>query len=87
MALVDALVMTGAILNASVGVMQQALAAVALARRHPQRVRFLLGLQALVYVPARDLARVRIRDPAEIDKLLGRGQVGDVSRSDLLGRR
>lgn len=84
MELVDALVVTGSVLNASVRVVYQALTAVELAQRHSQRPGHPLGLKARVHMPAHNLARVRIRDLAEIDELLGRGQIGDVSDPDLL---
>lgn len=67
--------------------MHDLLACLSLTQRHFQGLRHLLGLQAGMDVPAHDLAGMRIGDQAEVDHLVGRGQVRDVGHPQLLAAR
>ena len=78
MAAMQLLIRMGAVLNATVRMMDQPLLRHASAQRHPQRLRHFLGLQARVHMPADDLARVRVGDQAQVHAFVHCGQVGDV---------
>ena len=67
--------------------MHQALIALTCPQSHFQGLCHRLGLQAVVHMPAYDLARVGICDQTQVDELVVRGQVGDVSHPHLLAAR
>lgn len=80
----DLLVVIGAILDTSVRMMDQSLAALTLLERHLQGLADLLGAQTVMGVIAHDLTGVRIGEQTEINKPVVGGPVGDVGHPDLL---
>lgn len=62
----------------------QALVALAGTQGHLQGQGPRLGLQVVMYTPAHYLARVGVGDQAQVDELVGRGQIGEVGHPDLL---
>lgn len=81
------LVAVGAVLHAPVRVMDQRRRPGSCLQRLLQGLRNLCRMQGLMNVVAHDLARVRIRDQADVAEPGPHRQIGDVRHPDLLGRR
>ena len=83
MALMDLLIGAGAVLDSPIRVMDQRLCGLPGLEGHFQRLTDLLRLQTVMDVIPHDLSGISIRDQAQVNALLLRRQIGDVSDPDL----
>ena len=82
--LVNGLVLMGAVLDATIGMMNQRLLSLAPPERHLQGLTDLRRVQTVMNVIADDLPRVGIRHQTQIGTPPSGGQIGDICNPNLL---
>lgn len=83
MLVMNCLVVIRAILDTSVRMVDQSLAALTMPKRKLQGLADLLRAQAVMHVMTHDLSGIGIRDQAQVNKATVRRHIGDISHLDL----